>query len=88
LSRLGTIRVAIVDDQRLIVDGLARILGIQPDIEVVGRAHTSEEAVELCLRTDPDVVLLDLSMPGIGGISATRKIFSLIRSRFLSLWDR
>jgi DNA-binding NarL/FixJ family response regulator len=72
------IRVAIVDDQRLFVDGLVRILGIQPDMEVVGRAHTGEEAVELCLLEEPDVVLMDLSMPGMGGISATRKILSLL----------
>jgi NarL family two-component system response regulator LiaR len=74
----GLIRVAIVDDQRLFVDGLARILGIRPDMEVVGRAHTGEEAVELCLREEPDVVLMDLSMPGMAGISATRKILGLL----------
>src|ERR671913_883722 len=78
LSEEGVIRVAIVDDQRLFVDGLVRILSIQPDVEVVGRAHTSEEAVELCLREEPDVVLMDLSMPGIGGIRAARKLPSLL----------
>ncbi len=78
MSEDGLIRVAIVDDQRLFVDGLVRILGIQPDIEVVGRAHTGEEAVELCLKEEPDVVLMDLSMPGMGGISATREILSLL----------
>jgi two-component system invasion response regulator UvrY len=74
LSEESVIRVAIVDDQRLFVDGLVRILSIQPDVEVVGKAHTGEEAVELCLREEPDVVLMDLSMPGMGGTSATRKI--------------
>jgi DNA-binding NarL/FixJ family response regulator len=78
LSEEGAIRIAIVDDQRLFVDGLARILSIQSDMEVVGRAHTGEEAVELCLREDPDVVLMDLSMPGMGGISATRNILGLL----------
>jgi len=78
LSEEDVIRVAIVDDQRLFVDGLVRILGIQPNMEVVGRAHTGEEAVERCLREEPDVVLMDLSMPGMGGISATRKILSLL----------
>ena len=78
MSEEGSIRVAIVDDQRLFVDGLARILSIQPDMEVVGTAHTGEEAVELCLREDPDVVLMDLSMPGMGGISATRSILGLL----------
>jgi DNA-binding NarL/FixJ family response regulator len=78
LSEEDVIRVAIVDDQRLFVDGLVRILGIQPNMEVVGRAHTGEEAVERCLREEPDVVLMDLTMPGMGGISATRKILSLL----------
>jgi DNA-binding NarL/FixJ family response regulator len=78
VSKVDVIKVAIVDDQRLFVDGLARILGIQPDMVVVGRAHTGEEAVELCLRAEPDIVLMDLSMPGMGGISATRKILSLL----------
>jgi DNA-binding NarL/FixJ family response regulator len=78
VSEVDVIKVAIVDDQRLFVDGLAKILGIQPDMVVVGRAHTGEEAVELCLREEPDVVLMDLSMPGMGGISATRKLLSLL----------
>ena len=78
MSEVDVIKVAIVDDQRLFVDGLARILGIQPDMVVVGRAHTGEEAVELCLRAEPDVVLMDLSMPGMGGISATRKLLGLL----------
>lgn len=72
------IRVAIVDDQRLIAHGLARILTAQPDIEVVGEAHTGEEAVSLCLETEPDVVLMDLSMPVMDGVSATRKLRDLL----------
>ena len=82
----GVIRVAIVDDQRLFVDGLVRILGTQPDMEVVGGAHTGEEAVELCLSEEPDVVLMDLSMPGMGGINATRQILGLLpRTQILVL---
>ena len=57
-----TIRVAIADDQRLFAHGLARIIGVQPGMEVVGEAHTGEEAVSLCLDVEPDVVLMDLSM--------------------------
>jgi DNA-binding NarL/FixJ family response regulator len=72
------IRVAIVDDQRLFAHGLARIIGAQPGMEVVGEAHTGEEAVELCLKTEPDVVLMDLSMPVMDGVSATRKIRDLL----------
>ena len=80
------IRVAIADDQRLFAHGLARIIGLQPDMEVVGEAHTGEEAVSLCLEVEPDVVLMDLSMPVMDGVSATRKILSLSpRTRVLIL---
>jgi DNA-binding NarL/FixJ family response regulator len=78
--------VVIADDQQLFANGLARIIGIQTDMEVVGEAHTGEEAISLCLHEEPDIVLMDLSMPGIGGLSATRKILSLLpRTRVLIL---
>ena len=78
--------MVIADDQRLFANGLARIIGVQTDMEVVGEAHTGEEAISLCLHEEPDVVLMDLSMPGIGGLSATRKILSLLpRTRVLIL---
>ncbi len=80
------IRVAIADDQRLFANGLARIIGVQPDMEVVGEAHTGEEAIMLCSNEEPDVVLMDLSMPGMGGLRAARKILSLLpRTRVLIL---
>ena len=78
--------MVIADDQRLFANGLARIIGVQSDMDVVGEAHTGEEAVALCLKEEPDVVLMDLSMPGMGGLSATRKILSLLpRTRVLIL---
>ena len=78
--------MVIADDQQLFANGLARIIGIQTDMEVVGEAHTGEEAISLCLHEEPDIVLMDLSMPGIGGLSATRKILSLLpRTRVLIL---
>ena len=81
-----TIRVAIADDQQLFSGGLARIIGVQPDIEVVGEVHNGEEAVELCLETEPDVVLMDISMPVMDGVSATRKIREVLpRTRILIL---
>lgn len=72
------IRVAIVDDQRLFTSGLARIIGAQPDVAVVGLAHDGEEAVELCRDEEPDVVLMDISMPVLDGVSATRRIRDLL----------
>ena len=81
-----TIRVAIADDQRLFANGLARIIDVQTDMEVVGEAHTGEEAVALCLEAEPDVVLMDLSMPVMDGVNATRKVLSLLpRTRVVIL---
>jgi DNA-binding NarL/FixJ family response regulator len=71
-----TIRVAIVDDQALMRDGFTMILEAQPDIEVVGDAENGRLGVELCLRTRPDVVLMDIRMPVLDGIEATRMITS------------
>jgi DNA-binding NarL/FixJ family response regulator len=86
LSDTAYIRVVIADDQRLFANGLARIISLQTDMEVIGEAHTGEEAVTLCLKEEPDIVLMDLSMPGMGGVSATRKILSLLpRTRVLIL---
>jgi DNA-binding NarL/FixJ family response regulator len=86
LSDTACIRVVIADDQRLFANGLARIISVQTDMEVIGEAHTGEEAISLCLKEEPDIVLMDLSMPGMGGVSATRKILSLLpRTRVLIL---
>jgi DNA-binding NarL/FixJ family response regulator len=69
-----TIRVAIVDDQALMRDGFTMILDAQPDIDVVGDAENGRLGVELCQRTRPDVVLMDIRMPVMDGIEATRRI--------------
>ena len=69
-----TIRVLLCDDHAMVREGLARLLGGDPRIEVVGSAPGGEEAVALAERLRPDVVLMDLSMPGVGGIEATRRI--------------
>jgi DNA-binding NarL/FixJ family response regulator len=69
-----TIRVAVVDDQALMRDGFTMILDAQPDLEVVGDAADGRLGVELCQRTRPDVVLMDIRMPVLDGIEATRLI--------------
>jgi DNA-binding NarL/FixJ family response regulator len=69
-----TIRIAIVDDQALMRDGFRMILEAQPDFDVVGDAENGRLGVELCRRTRPDVVLMDIRMPVLDGIEATRLI--------------
>jgi DNA-binding NarL/FixJ family response regulator len=73
-----TIRVVVVDDQRLFSRGLSGLVDMLPGLEVVGVAHDGEEGVELCRREEPDVVLMDISMPKMDGISATREIKGLL----------
>ncbi len=68
------VRVAIVDDQTLFRSGLARLLAAQPGLLVVGEAGNGAEAVRLVERLDPDVVLMDIRMPEVDGIEATRQI--------------
>jgi DNA-binding NarL/FixJ family response regulator len=67
----GPIRVLIADDQRVVRDGLAMLVGLIDDVEVVGTAHDGAEAVRLAGDHHPDVVLMDLRMPGTDGIAAT-----------------
>jgi DNA-binding NarL/FixJ family response regulator len=71
---MSTIRVLLVDDQQIVRQGLATILRYAPGIEVVGQAGDGEEAIHLARQLAPDVVLMDLKMPRLGGIPATRKI--------------
>jgi len=68
------IRVLLADDHRLVRAGLAGLLGTAADIEVVGEAADGRQAVELSSTTEPDVILMDLSMPVLDGIEATRLI--------------
>lgn len=68
------IRVLIADDHRLFREGVASLLERAPDIELVGEAATGAESVRMVDDLDPDVVLMDLNMPGGGGIAATRAL--------------
>jgi DNA-binding NarL/FixJ family response regulator len=67
-------RLLVVDDHALLRAGIRSMLSREPDLEVVGEAGDGREAVELCHTLRPDLVLMDVSMPGIDGITATRKI--------------
>jgi NarL family two-component system response regulator LiaR len=72
------IRVVLVDDHAMVRRGLATFLHVFDDLELTGEAADGNEAIELCARLLPDVVLMDLAMPGVDGVTATR----VIRQRF------
>jgi DNA-binding NarL/FixJ family response regulator len=65
------IKVLVVDDHRLVREGLTSLLRIHPEIEVVGEASNGDEAVSRARTLDPEVILMDISMPGMNGITAT-----------------
>ncbi|WP_163551516.1 response regulator transcription factor [Candidatus Frankia alpina] len=68
------VRVVVVDDHRIVLEGLTVLLDSVDGIDVVGEATSGEEAVERVAALHPDVVLMDIEMPGIGGVEATRRI--------------
>jgi len=68
--------VLIADDHQFFRDGVRALLNTQPDMECVGEAATGEEVVRLSTELQPDVVLMDIQMPGISGVEATRQIVS------------
>ncbi|MFI9330867.1 response regulator [Kitasatospora sp. NPDC052868] len=70
----GNTRVLVADDQTVVREGIVMLLGLLPGIEVVGAAADGEEAVALVERYHPDVVLMDLRMPRVDGVEATRRI--------------
>jgi DNA-binding NarL/FixJ family response regulator len=71
---VDVIRVVLVDDQELVRTGFRLVLGGQPDIEVVGEAGDGAEALEVVAQTRPDVVVMDVRMPRMDGVAATRRI--------------
>lgn len=68
------VRIVLVDDHALMREGIRTILQLQGDIDVVGQAGSGEEAIEVVRRERPDVVCMDVEMPGIGGLEATRRL--------------
>lgn len=71
---MSKIRVLIADDHAILREGVRALLQATEDIEVVGEAADGRRAVELCAELDPDVVLMDIAMPGLGGIEATLEL--------------
>ena len=70
----GKIRLLLADDHAVMREGLARLLGQEPDIQIVGQASDGLEAVALAEQFLPDVILMDFSMPGLNGMEATKAI--------------
>lgn len=70
------IKIILVDDHKLMREGLSSLLGAQPDIHVVAQAENGREAVQMVEKLHPDVVVMDVSMPDLNGIDATRQIIS------------
>jgi len=71
---MGKIRVLVVDDHTIVRDGICALLALAPDIEVVGEAANGKDALEMAHQLSPDVVLMDIAMPVMGGLEATRRI--------------
>ncbi len=75
---MSGVRVLIADDHPVFRYGLRALLSAEPTTEVVGEATTGEETIELATRLLPDVILMDLNMPGINGIEATQRILAVL----------
>ena len=70
----GVVRIVVADDHQVVRTGFAGLLGTQPDFAVAGVACDGAEAVQVCAEVHPDVVLMDVRMPGMDGIAATRQL--------------
>lgn len=84
------IRVLIVDDHAMVREGIRMILAAQPDIKVIGEAPDGAQAIEQVRQLDPDIALMDIAMPGLGGLEATleiRKSYPRTRVLVLSQYD-
>jgi len=87
---MGKISVVLVEDHEVVRDGLRALLSPQPDLQVVGEARDGQEAVKLVRRTTPDVVVMDISMPVLNGLEATKEMLKAVpetRVLILSSYD-
>ncbi|MCR4418702.1 MAG: response regulator transcription factor [Clostridia bacterium] len=82
---MKSVRVLIVDDHQLIREGLTKVLALHPEIQVVGEAATGEEALQRASELEPDVVLLDLNLPGMDGVEVCRVLTGNGRCRVIAL---
>lgn len=74
MSETNVIRVMVVDDHPVVRDGLKLFLTVSPDLECVGEAGSGEEALQRCAEVQPDVILMDLNLPGMDGAEATKQV--------------
>ncbi len=81
MSAPATVSIVVADDHQIVRSGFAGLLDTQPDFTVVGTAEDGAEAVRVCRETSPDVVLMDVRMPGMDGIEATRQLTGPGRDR-------
>ena len=87
---MATIRVLLTDDHTLFRKGIGTVVGAQPDMEIVGEASNGAEAVEQIRERRPDVVLMDIGMPGLSSFEAARQISKLrpaTKVMFLTMYD-